>query len=674
MTLLNRLNAAITGLIIACLLLAAMALPGGTGTAAAAQDGQYLISRVAATQTSEGFQLVITGKNTPTYTMYELFDPLRIVLDVADARLDPAALPSSLPEGPVQVIRSVVLDEQKPPIVRLEIQMADDRAYTVERRGSNIVVSFAKTTGPLEQPVTVGSKKAAPPAKSTVPPQSVQATTLNDIEVDTNNPGETLVFLKTGLPVPSFKKAHLGKSGNLPDRMYIDLPSATLPGKALQLNVGTALARVRAAQRNDGVRIVFDSGLPELFPYEMEARPDGLMVKIAEPLPATPILAGLMARNEKPAEETRAAEPPAQAVAPSLPTAKELIAPQIPTTVARAKVEPARESAPARAMTPVPKPAGKKSAAKTPADTLGFAGYEKQRITVDFFKIDLHNVFRLFGEISGQNIVVDEAVQGTLTLALNEVPWDFALDIIINLKDLQKEERFNTIVISPKAKQFVWPKGASDSIAFKADQDAISVEQRLETPGEVIEARRLIKEAAVAEKSGQHEKALALYEAAFAGWPDNAQLASRLASLSLVRFGLNAKALHYAKAALGLEPNNATAALQAAIASANMKKIDEAKKFFDRAINIGTPSSEALISYASFAEEYESYNGALALLGKHEELHGDTLDTLVSKARILDKAGRDEEAVKTYHAVLLSGYDVPEDLRRFIEGRVAAAR
>ncbi|PKN16455.1 MAG: energy transducer TonB, partial [Deltaproteobacteria bacterium HGW-Deltaproteobacteria-3] len=122
-----------------------------------------------------------------------------------------------------------------------------------------------------------------------------------------------------------------------------------------------------------------------------------------------------------------------------------------------------------------------------------------------------------------------------------------------------------------------------------------------------------------------------------------------------------------------LEPANAEAALQAAIGSANMKKTEAAKTYFDLAISGETPPSEALISYASFAEEYQSYNGALALLDRHEALFGDTLDTLVAKARILDKLGHSAQAAAAYNAVLLSGYAVPEDLRQFIKGRIAAA-
>ena len=49
-------------------------------------------------------------------------------------------------------------------------------------------------------------------------------------------------------------------------------------------------------------------------------------------------------------------------------------------------------------------------------ETFGFSGYERERISVDFYKMDLHNVFRFLREVSGTNIIVDESVQGTLTL------------------------------------------------------------------------------------------------------------------------------------------------------------------------------------------------------------------------------------------------------------------
>ncbi|MCX5876233.1 MAG: AMIN domain-containing protein [Deltaproteobacteria bacterium] len=694
--LITRLKCISAGLMIFCFLL--------TGTtfaqkAAPQTKAAYTISGITLDQTADGLQLIVQGKTPPTYTMYELFDPLRIVLDIADAKLlDSTAIPLNLPQGPVQEIKNIALTDQEPAIARLEIYLAGDPAYTIERKGNNIVVSFAKTMSMPPQLMQAATETEAEPQPATIAsPSAHPATMLQDIEIDTTNPAETQVFIKTNGPITNFQKAHLAKGGGRPDRMYLDLANIALPrGNTLQHTVGTALAKIRAAQRNSAVRIVFDSGLKELFTYEVENRPDGLLIKIAEPSAsiAAPSVAGLLKQGpaKKPESKQREAImlPPLPEPPPSLPVeiappeeiaapapealAPELIVPKLTSTKAKPKTIATKlvPDPPKTAKAVASSSAQKASEKTSKADSFAFAGYEKQKITVDFFKIDLHNVFRLFGEISGQNIVVDEGVTGTLTLALNDIPWDFALDIILNLKDLQKEERFNTIVISPKSKQFHWPKGATDAIAVKGG-DAISVKQRLETPKGVIEAKTLIQQATAAEKSGQLEKALSLYESAFNNWPENAQLASRIASLCLTQLGLNAKAVHYAKATLTLEPANSGAALQAAIGSANMKKTEAAKAYFDLAVSGETPASEALISYASFAEEYQSYNGALTLLARHEALFDDTLDTLVAKARILDKLGHSAQAVTAYNAVLLSGYTVPEDLQQFIKGRIAAA-
>ncbi len=244
-----------------------------------------------------------------------------------------------------------------------------------------------------------------------------------------------------------------------------------------------------------------------------------------------------------------------------------------------------------------------KSAAqpKTSVNNLAFAGYTKQRITVDFYKIDIHNVFRLFGEISNLNIVVDEGVKGSLTLALNDVPWDFALDIILNLKDLQKEERFNTIVISPKSKMFTWPERTLDKVEFKADlkiqqeeaQEAggIKISKRLEVPETVIEAKKLIHQAQVNERNGNYEKALPLYEEAMSKWPDNINLAKKIAGICLVNLEQNAKAVYYAKSALKLNPSDQEAALQAAIGLARMKRDTEAKEYFELSVSGSKPPS-----------------------------------------------------------------------------------
>lgn len=305
-----------------------------------------------------------------------------------------------------------------------------------------------------------------------------------------------------------------------------------------------------------------------------------------------------------------------------------------------------------------------------------FGGYGKQRITVDFYKIDLHNVFRLFREVSDVNIVVDEAVSGSLTLALNDVPWDFALDIILNLKDLQKEERFNTIVILPKAKEFSWPERAEDNLSFEADadvaaQEAIVIQQQMNIPPEVAEAKGIIQKGRDHEKKGSYEDAVKAYTEALAKWPDNDRLANKIASIYLVYLRQNAKAVYFAKQALKVNSKNTGAALNAAIALANMHENKEAQQYFAQSVSGDKPSREALLSYAVFSEEQKLYDGAITLLDKADKIYGQSVESMIAYARILDKKGNHPAATEKYKAILLSGFQIPPDLKKYINSRIA---
>ena len=323
-----------------------------------------------------------------------------------------------------------------------------------------------------------------------------------------------------------------------------------------------------------------------------------------------------------------------------------------------------------------PGPAKATALEQAPLEEFGYAGYDKQAITVDFYKIDLHNVFRLFGEISGMNIVISEGVGGTLTLALDNVPWDFVLDVILNLKNLQAIERYNTLVIAGQGAQFEWPERQEEALKVKKDksiavEESLRVTQKMELSPEVLEAQKLQRQAREKEKQQEYEDALDLYEQAFAKWPDNGKLANRLASMYLVHMGMNAKAVYYGKTALKINAKDRDSALYTAIGLANMKKLAEAKEYFDLAASGAKPASEALQSYAMFSEENGNYLEALLLLARHEDLYGESLETMIARARILDKEGNSEKAAAEYRAILLSGYQLPADLARYLKGRLA---
>jgi type IV pilus assembly protein PilQ len=74
--------------------------------------------------------------------------------------------------------------------------------------------------------------------------------------------------------------------------------------------------------------------------------------------------------------------------------------------------------------------------------------YTGQQISLDFKDADIKNVFRLLAEVSGLNIVVTADVNRRVTLRLVEIPWDQALDLIIDTNGLGKEQVGNVVRIS----------------------------------------------------------------------------------------------------------------------------------------------------------------------------------------------------------------------------------
>ena len=74
--------------------------------------------------------------------------------------------------------------------------------------------------------------------------------------------------------------------------------------------------------------------------------------------------------------------------------------------------------------------------------------YTGQRISLEFKDADIKNVFRLLAEVSGRNIVVTDDVNRKVTIRLTEVPWDQAMQLLIDTNGLDKEEIGNVIRIS----------------------------------------------------------------------------------------------------------------------------------------------------------------------------------------------------------------------------------
>ena len=75
--------------------------------------------------------------------------------------------------------------------------------------------------------------------------------------------------------------------------------------------------------------------------------------------------------------------------------------------------------------------------------------YSGRKLSLDFKDADIKNILRLIAEVSNLNIIVADEVSGKITMRLVDVPWDQALDIILQSKRLDKRQTGNVVRIAP---------------------------------------------------------------------------------------------------------------------------------------------------------------------------------------------------------------------------------
>ncbi|MEZ5615619.1 MAG: type IV pilus secretin PilQ [Rhodocyclaceae bacterium] len=80
----------------------------------------------------------------------------------------------------------------------------------------------------------------------------------------------------------------------------------------------------------------------------------------------------------------------------------------------------------------------------------GRQGYQGEKLSLNFQNIDIRAVLQVIADFTDFNIITSDTVGGNLTLRLKDVPWDQALDIILQAKGLDKRKNGNVIWIAPR--------------------------------------------------------------------------------------------------------------------------------------------------------------------------------------------------------------------------------
>jgi type IV pilus assembly protein PilQ len=80
----------------------------------------------------------------------------------------------------------------------------------------------------------------------------------------------------------------------------------------------------------------------------------------------------------------------------------------------------------------------------------GRAGYRGEKLDLNFQNVDVRVLLQVIADFTKLNIVVRDSVAGSLTLRLKDVPWDQALDIVLQSKNLDMRKNGNVILVAPR--------------------------------------------------------------------------------------------------------------------------------------------------------------------------------------------------------------------------------
>jgi type IV pilus secretin PilQ/predicted competence protein len=407
-----------------------------------------VISDIRQEGAGDSTRLVVVSNGPLTYTYYSP-DPLTLIIDVPDVDVSKLASRLNIGTAEVESLRVTPMTRgEGRSLARFEVRMTHRAPYSIYSKENTLNLVFERSG----EAVSASAEPAAPPAAAaSTEPHAAEAkpaveTKTADAKADpavappaparkvlkashilgvdhSEEDGQLAVTIRADGHV-RYQDFYLGN----PDRLVVDLRDVSSgPGKVMEVG-SEPVRRMRLAQFSAGspkvARLVLE--LSRRAPYRLVEATDGLKIVFGDgPAPHTAPLAAM-----------RVSEP--EASVPVMVASASTSAAPMPAALS----VPANLNAPPTLAVPVP------MAAPIEVPGMGAESFEAKTvsgadkkftghpISLDFKDGDLQDIFRLFSDISGLNIVVNPGVSGKVTLVLKEVPWDQALDLILKTNNL----------------------------------------------------------------------------------------------------------------------------------------------------------------------------------------------------------------------------------------------
>jgi type IV pilus assembly protein PilQ len=370
------------------------------------------------------FEIRADGK-IGNYDSFKLDSPPRLVLDVWEVSTRYPKKSVKVKDLFIKEVRighhpdkvRLVFDSLKSPLPPYQINRADDK----------LLIAFGNVPGPseaIQEKVPAATEKAKPT-------KPILLTGIDFKQIDHKSR-----IVVTGEEEPKLESYMISKKV-----IAVDIKNAYVP-KKFQRSLNTSefkgavnsvnAQNIRVGKGNDA-RILIK--LKEAVPYQTSIEGKAVLIDIEAP--KREIAQGsAIPKVEK-------EEAPVEAGKEKARTAEEAAAP----------VSKKAEIAPAEAKEGVPPASTPKQAEEVKQGVEGTVviekSYQGRKVSLDFKDADIKNILRLIAEVSNLNIIAGEDVGGKVTMRLVDVPWDQALDVVLQARALGMSRVGNVIRVAP---------------------------------------------------------------------------------------------------------------------------------------------------------------------------------------------------------------------------------
>jgi type IV pilus assembly protein PilQ len=454
------------------------------------------VQNVAVFRGSKGVQIDVSANGPLNPRTMKLKGPDRIVVDLLNAV--PGGRPHTVnvdANGVVAVRMGRFQDN--PPITRLVVDLSGPGDFDLTPNGNKVSIKVrpADLAASPTAPAPSAPKTTAPQAPAELKPEVQEQPVTTAPQVSAELKPEVQEQPAAVVPQATTEKTPAVPEESIaaaPDMAAIlhqvvqaqpmpELPSLSRVALKEQVSLAAApaplpVAEAEAPQQKSEPEPSASS--PDAKPAVASPAPSLATVEPAAPAPVQPISAtpaAVAVPQPKPAAAAATEPLPAAQTGGNAAQDVVVVEPKVQQRVSsQSPDQKSPESAPANkppALMPVNAPAPAQTAVEKPApkteavqsqQAINFAAeqtkgeirppakprYTGEPISVNLKDVDIKDFFRLIHEISGLNIVLDPAINGTLTLVLDDVPWDQALDIVLKNNGLDRQLDGNVLRIA----------------------------------------------------------------------------------------------------------------------------------------------------------------------------------------------------------------------------------